>query len=75
MKYFKYSLYEATTGNFVGPAIYLPESSSTGYLSAGNQYYGCAEIESFDSISQFQPVEVTAEEYFSVINPPDSGSL
>lgn len=64
MKYFTYQLYPIGEGEAITPASYLPENSLIGlYSDTPYYFYGCAEIESLDIISKFNPVEITKGEF------------
>lgn len=80
MKYFTYTLFPIDEGSSISPSGYLPEDSLIG-LQSGSLYYwyGRADIQSLDIISEFLPVEITESEFndvYNFINPPSgSGSL
>lgn len=60
MKYFTYSLVTQEDGSQIGPASKLPVGAITG-VSDGTVYYGSADLESLDVISDFNPVEIDKE--------------
>lgn len=70
MKYFKYKLKIINDNEKIGPDRYLPDDTNTGmYLpSDPTTLYGNSEIESLDVISDFQPVEITQQEFQDVID-------
>lgn len=73
MKYFSYKLVTLSDGSKIGPAGKLPPppNSFTGY-NDGSKYYGAANIDSLDIISEFDPVEMSQEQFERYISsPPD----
>lgn len=70
MKYFKYKLKTINDNEKIGPDRYLPDDTNVGiYLpSDPDTLYGNSEIESLDVINDFQPVEITQQEFQDVID-------
>lgn len=64
MKYFTYQLFPVGEGAAISPSGLLPEDSYIG-LQSGSvyYYYGKANIDSLDIISQFDPREITQAEF------------
>lgn len=77
MKYFTYQLYPIGPGAAITPSGRLPVDAIIGIPSDTPYFfYGCAEIANFDNMMEFNPVEVTQEEFEAHLPVvPDSGSL
>lgn len=73
MKYFTYDLFTQEDGSKIGPANKLPAGSITG-ISDGTKFYGAADIESFNDIQEFNPVEISKELFdrYAIPVPPIS---
>jgi|LakMenEpi03Aug12_release.lakeMendotaPanAssembly.Ray.scaffolds.fasta_scaffold00345_45 hypothetical protein len=72
MKYFTYNLVFSEEANgWISPYALLPQDSVLG-VSDGEKYYAAANIDNFDAISDYNPVEVSKELFDRYANPaPD----